>query len=143
MLDRVKYDTASVLTRIEIRTEDDLRREEEARQQRLMQALQTQHAEAQSLLGAGGNLIVDAESGASDGEGRSGAAPGASPRRIGTRGGPVPFGQAAVGAGGGATSSAAVAPFVRGDRKVGRNEPCPCGSGKKFKVCHGALADAG
>ena len=24
-----------------------------------------------------------------------------------------------------------------GDRKVGRNEPCPCGSGKKFKRCHG------
>jgi preprotein translocase subunit SecA len=23
--------------------------------------------------------------------------------------------------------------------KVGRNEPCPCGSGKKFKHCHGAL----
>ena len=34
----------------------------------------------------------------------------------------------------------AVEPFVRGDRKVGRNEPCPCGSGKKFKHCHGALA---
>jgi preprotein translocase subunit SecA len=29
--------------------------------------------------------------------------------------------------------------FIRGDRKVGRNEPCPCGSGKKFKHCHGAL----
>jgi preprotein translocase subunit SecA len=27
--------------------------------------------------------------------------------------------------------------FVRQDRKVGRNEPCPCGSGKKFKHCHG------
>ena len=24
-----------------------------------------------------------------------------------------------------------------GDRKVGRNEPCPCGSGNKFKRCHG------
>ncbi|MCP4284566.1 MAG: preprotein translocase subunit SecA [Gammaproteobacteria bacterium] len=30
-------------------------------------------------------------------------------------------------------------PFVRPDRKVGRNEPCPCGSGKKFKQCHGRL----
>jgi preprotein translocase subunit SecA len=30
-------------------------------------------------------------------------------------------------------------PFVRGDRKVGRNEPCPCGSGKKYKQCHGRL----
>ena len=30
-------------------------------------------------------------------------------------------------------------PFVRGERKVGRNEPCPCGSGKKYKHCHGRL----
>jgi preprotein translocase subunit SecA len=27
---------------------------------------------------------------------------------------------------------------VRGQEKVGRNDPCPCGSGKKFKKCHGA-----
>ncbi|MDC1436086.1 preprotein translocase subunit SecA [Gammaproteobacteria bacterium] len=31
------------------------------------------------------------------------------------------------------------APFVREEQKVGRNEPCPCGSGKKFKQCHGKL----
>ncbi len=31
-------------------------------------------------------------------------------------------------------------PFVRPSRKVGRNEPCPCGSGKKFKQCHGRLS---
>ena len=30
-------------------------------------------------------------------------------------------------------------PFVRDERKVGRNEPCPCGSGKKYKQCHGKL----
>jgi preprotein translocase subunit SecA len=24
--------------------------------------------------------------------------------------------------------------------RVGRNDPCPCGSGKKFKQCHGKLA---
>ncbi|MCP3673589.1 MAG: preprotein translocase subunit SecA [Gammaproteobacteria bacterium] len=30
-------------------------------------------------------------------------------------------------------------PFVREGRKVGRNEACPCGSGKKFKQCHGKL----
>ena len=28
-------------------------------------------------------------------------------------------------------------PYRREDRKVGRNEPCPCGSGKKYKHCHG------
>jgi len=30
-------------------------------------------------------------------------------------------------------------PFVRESNKVGRNDPCPCGSGKKFKQCHGKL----
>ncbi len=30
--------------------------------------------------------------------------------------------------------------FVRSQPKVGRNEPCPCGSGKKYKQCHGKLA---
>ncbi|MGV1717495.1 preprotein translocase subunit SecA [Vibrio furnissii] len=30
-------------------------------------------------------------------------------------------------------------PMVRDERKVGRNEPCPCGSGKKYKQCHGKI----
>jgi preprotein translocase subunit SecA len=30
-------------------------------------------------------------------------------------------------------------PYVRPDKKVGRNDPCPCGSGKKYKQCHGKL----
>ena len=34
---------------------------------------------------------------------------------------------------------AAQTPFVRGN-KVGRNDPCPCGSGKKYKQCHGQLS---
>jgi preprotein translocase subunit SecA len=33
-----------------------------------------------------------------------------------------------------------VVPFVRRTPKVGRNDPCPCGSGKKYKQCHGAIA---
>ena len=32
-------------------------------------------------------------------------------------------------------------PFVRSDRKVGRNEKCPCKSGKKYKNCHGDKGD--
>ena len=32
------------------------------------------------------------------------------------------------------------APFVRHMGKIGRNDPCPCGSGKKFKHCHGRLS---
>ena len=31
-------------------------------------------------------------------------------------------------------------PFVRREKKVGRNAPCPCGSGKKYKACHGKLS---
>ncbi|MFM0282183.1 preprotein translocase subunit SecA [Paraburkholderia sediminicola] len=39
-------------------------------------------------------------------------------------------------------SSHAVAPDLSGDNvpKVGRNDPCPCGSGKKYKQCHGRIA---
>jgi preprotein translocase subunit SecA len=42
-----------------------------------------------------------------------------------------------------ATSAAAAdsprrAPSVAQEPKVGRNDPCPCGSGKKYKKCHGA-----
>ena len=37
------------------------------------------------------------------------------------------------------STAAATQPFVRGGPKVGRNAPCPCGSGKKYKHCHGKL----
>jgi preprotein translocase subunit SecA len=30
-------------------------------------------------------------------------------------------------------------PFSRSDKKIGRNDVCPCGSGRKFKQCHGAV----
>ncbi|NIP74828.1 MAG: hypothetical protein GTN90_02025, partial [Xanthomonadales bacterium] len=39
-----------------------------------------------------------------------------------------------------ADEEAAHTPYVREGRKVGRNEPCPCGSGKKYKQCHGQLS---
>lgn len=31
-------------------------------------------------------------------------------------------------------------PYRREEPKLGRNDPCPCGSGKKFKKCHGTAA---
>jgi preprotein translocase subunit SecA len=34
----------------------------------------------------------------------------------------------------------AARPYVRDEQKVGRNDPCPCGSGKKYKHCHGKLS---
>ncbi len=55
-----------------------------------------------------------AEASALGGADRAGASDGAAPER-----------------------AAKPTPFVRGERKVGRNEPCPCGSGRKFKHCHG------
>ena len=106
MLDRVKFDTASILARIEVRSEADLQREEEERQRRLLAALQAQHAEAQSVLGA--SSVPETPAGSA--------------------------GSGSLGAG-----EARQEPLVRPERKVGRNEPCPCGSGRKFKQCHGAL----
>ncbi|MCS3768741.1 preprotein translocase subunit SecA [Aeromonas hydrophila] len=38
-----------------------------------------------------------------------------------------------------AQAEAAPVTFVRDEQKVGRNDPCPCGSGKKYKHCHGQL----
>jgi preprotein translocase subunit SecA len=52
---------------------------------------------------------------------------------------PPPAPPAGLPSAAGKAGAAAAAPFVRGDRKVGRNEACPCGSGKKFKHCHGEL----
>jgi preprotein translocase subunit SecA len=119
MLDRIKYETASLMAKIEVRTQEEIEREEEERRRRLMRALQAQHAEAGSLLAGGeepqGGVAagVQAATGAAA-QGASGArpAPAAEPART----------------------------FVRSERKVGRNEPCPCGSGKKYKHCHGALS---
>ena len=35
------------------------------------------------------------------------------------------------------TTLAKTLPFSRSDKKAGRNDPCPCGSGRKYKQCHG------
>jgi preprotein translocase subunit SecA len=36
-------------------------------------------------------------------------------------------------------AKATATPFVRAGQKIGRNDPCPCGSGKKYKQCHGRI----
>ena len=117
MLDRVKFDTVSMLSRVEVRPPEELEREEEERRQRLLRALQAQHAEVSSLLTSGEQAAASGDEAA-----QRGAAP-----RAGQPQQALP-------------SADAQGTFVRGDRKVGRNEPCPCGSGKKFKHCHGALS---
>jgi preprotein translocase subunit SecA len=49
-------------------------------------------------------------------------------------------GAAASAGGQGGGDEAGAAPVRRNEPKVGRNDPCPCGSGKKYKKCHGAQA---
>ena len=95
MLEQVKHDTISILSRIRIQSEEDL--DEVNARRRAAGKMRAQHASAPAL----------------------GGTPAA---------GPTAEPQAQV-----------AAPFVRDGRKVGRNEPCPCGSGKKFKQCHGKL----
>ena len=113
MLDQVKFETVSTLMQIEVRTQEEVDREEEERRSRLMRALQAQHAEA------------DVFGGAEPADALFDGAPGGLP-------------SAAL-----LDPEGAHSPFVRGERKVGRNEPCPCGSGKKYKHCHGTLSNAG
>ena len=40
------------------------------------------------------------------------------------------------------TQQRTVTPPIRKEVKVGRNDPCPCGSGKKYKNCHGRMEAA-
>jgi len=98
MLEQVKHDTVSILSRVRVHSEADIQRMEA--QRRAAQAMEFRHAEASAL----GHTTTG---------GRD--------------------------AGQQAAAQTAQEPFVRGERKVGRNEPCPCGSGKKYKQCHGRL----
>jgi preprotein translocase subunit SecA len=97
MLDRLKYEVAKVLARVQVRAEEDVDRMEAERQQKPAK-MQFQHAEAPAAVD--GPVRVP--------EPRTAASPPAQP-------------------------------FVRGEEKVGRNDPCPCGSGQKYKHCHGKL----
>ena len=97
MLDRIKFEVVSVLSKVQIQQESDL--EDMGRQQQVNDAeLQFNHADAneEASLGQNGN--------------------------------------------GSASESAGVQTVRRESPKVGRNEPCPCGSGKKYKQCHGKLS---
>jgi preprotein translocase subunit SecA len=128
MLDRVKFDTVARLATAEVRTQEQIDQEEAERRDRLMHALQAQHAEAAPLLGGAEAGAVPEAAAQSPGPlSAAGALPGGFTLRARP---------ATAGFPGAASAPAA----VRDGRKVGRNEPCPCGSGKKYKHCHGALA---
>jgi preprotein translocase subunit SecA len=109
MLDRIRTDSVMLLQRLQVRSEEEIEREEAERQRRLQARMQLQHAAPPELAA------------------QVPAAAAAVP--------PPELSQAPE-------EAEPAAPFVRGERKVGRNEPCPCGSGRKFKHCHGALQRA-
>ncbi len=104
LLDRIKTEVTSILSRVQVRAEEDVQAAEQQRRQSV--SMRYEHAEAAAMAAA------------------------------------------AAGGGGGEGDLAAVdneggenhTPYVREGRKIGRNEPCPCGSGKKYKQCHGRLA---
>ncbi|MCK5522581.1 MAG: preprotein translocase subunit SecA [Thiomargarita sp.] len=99
MLDKIKHEVISIISKVQIRAETDVDAVEEQRRQS-MPAMQFRHAKVEGLA----NDV--AESAESEQQPK---------QKIQKK------------------------PFVRKERKVGRNEPCPCGSGKKYKLCHGKL----
>jgi preprotein translocase subunit SecA len=110
LLDRFKLEVAGVLAKGQIRPESDPQAELRGTPASTMQF---QHADADALNGEAGRSDDTPSGAALRGAGQSPRPPT----------GPGP----------------AAAPFVRPVRKVGRNEACPCGSGKKYKQCHGKL----
>ena len=112
MLDRIKFETASLMATLDVRTQEEIEREEEERRAA---------ADARAAGAARGGRLAAATRAASRRQPR--------PTRPGRR---RALRQA--------RRTARATHFVRDERKVGRNEPCPCGSGKKFKHCHGVLS---
>ncbi|EPE2203992.1 preprotein translocase subunit SecA [Vibrio alginolyticus] len=95
LLEALKTDVITVLSRVRVQQQEEVERMEEQRRAQAEEAArraQAQHAAAQNPLSEG----EESEEGSSQ-------------------------------------------PMVRDERKVGRNEPCPCGSGKKYKQCHGRI----
>ncbi|MDF1587752.1 MAG: preprotein translocase subunit SecA [Gammaproteobacteria bacterium] len=91
MLESIKHDVISLISRVQVRAQEDVEAVEQQRRQ--AGAVEYQHDQSDAM---GDDSEQDA----------------------------MPTHQE---------------PITRDGRKVGRNDPCPCGSGKKFKQCHGAI----
>ncbi len=103
MLDNVKQEVISIVSKVQVRSDEEVRiMEEEARQKQREQEMLFHHAEAVSLEFHPEDPLEQER-----------------PEQE--------------------RKAEAVKPFVRDAAKVGRNDPCPCGSGKKYKQCHGKL----
>jgi len=98
MLEQIKHETISLISRVELPTLEEIKAMEAAQQ--TPENVQYQHAQADDILHP---------------EQQQEAAPQAE-------------------------QQAKHEPFKRTEKKLGRNDPCHCGSGKKFKQCHGKLS---
>ncbi|OCF94364.1 preprotein translocase subunit SecA [Gilliamella sp. wkB195] len=93
MLDALKYDVIGILSRVQIRSQEEVEEAERQRQAEVEKLMAKQQANHESIGGMGNDE----------------------------------------------QSANSQQPVVRAQAKVGRNDPCPCGSGKKYKHCHGAV----
>ncbi len=94
LLDVLKFDVISILSKVRVQQPEEVDRMEEMRRMQAEQAARMAQAQHQDNL----NILNDEE------------------------------------------ESEASSTMVREERKIGRNEPCPCGSGKKYKQCHGKIS---
>jgi len=112
MLARYKHEVVTTLARVRIQTEAEVQQVEEQRRRQaeaIEKRMQMQHEAAPTPIAEAQSMPVEEPP------------PSIAPRRFEP------------------AEAARAAPIVREMPKVGRNDPCPCGSGKKFKHCHGAL----
>lgn len=116
LLERYKQEVTSILCKVQIKQPEELEKAEPHPAEREMHF---EHQDAQSALSEGAAPQADGTTA------QSPAAPTAPP--------PVARARPA------APPPTKPVTQVRNVPKVGRNQPCPCGSGKKYKQCHGAL----
>ena len=111
VLARYKHEVTALLARVRIQTEAEVQRMEEERRQEAKAKEARMRMQHAEMPGSETAVPVE-----------SSAAPATPAKRFEPPARP-----------------AKVATVTRDQPKVGRNDPCPCGSGKKYKQCHGAL----
>ena len=110
MIEGIKHEVSGIVSKVQVHAEDEVTRMEA--QNRGPQELEFQHSEAPELIrGVIGETAGPADEALSAFDVEQPAAAKESSNR----------------------------PYTRDGVKVGRNDVCPCGSGRKYKVCHGRL----
>jgi preprotein translocase subunit SecA len=112
LLDRVRADVVRFLMSVKIQTREEIERTETRIEQEAERRVEQAQAQHAEFGQAAAAAAAEAEAAEGEGVAVAVAAP------------PAPAAQ----------------PFRRFGEKVGRNDPCPCGSGRKYKLCHGRMA---